>query len=86
MTQILIAHIKALWYNPSWRHQFCAKSLFDWHELFAVFMDVCVHLAPLQDPKKLDHIRRTRVAVLMYRLSVIHEVVLSGFQTVTVHK
>ncbi|KAG1749555.1 Mak10 subunit, NatC N-terminal acetyltransferase-domain-containing protein [Suillus lakei] len=80
MTQILIAHIKALWYNPSRRRRFCAKSLFDWHELFVVFMDVCVHLAPLQDQQKLDHVRRARVAVLMYRLSVIREVVLSGFQ------
>jgi ABC-type uncharacterized transport system YnjBCD ATPase subunit len=33
-----------------------------------------------QDPKQLDHVRRARVAVLMYRLSVIREVVLSGFQ------
>jgi hypothetical protein len=80
MTQILIANIKSLWYNPPRRRRFCAKSLFDWHELFVVFMDVCVRLAPLQDPKQLDHVRRARVAVLMYRLSVIREVVLSGFQ------
>ncbi|KAG1856630.1 Mak10 subunit, NatC N-terminal acetyltransferase-domain-containing protein [Suillus subalutaceus] len=80
MTQILIANIKSLWYNLPRRRRFCAKSLFDWHELFVVFMDVCVRLAPLQDQKKLDHVRRARVAVLMYRLSVIREVVLSGFQ------
>jgi hypothetical protein len=45
--QILIANIKSLWYNPPRRRRFCAKSLFDWHELFVVFMDVCVRLAPL---------------------------------------
>lgn len=33
-----------------------------------------------QDQKQLDHVRRARVAVLMYRLSTIREVVLSGFQ------
>lgn len=33
-----------------------------------------------QDQTKLDHVRRARVAVLMYRLSTIREVVLSGFQ------
>lgn len=43
----MIAHIKALWYNPPRRRRFCAKSLFDWHDLFAVLTDVCVHLAPL---------------------------------------
>ncbi|KAG2073488.1 Mak10-domain-containing protein [Suillus decipiens] len=80
MTQMLIANIKSLWYNPSRRRRFCAKSLFDWHELFVVLMDVCTHLAPLQDQKPIDHIHRARVAVLMYRLSVIREVVLSGFQ------
>ncbi|KAG0694642.1 Mak10 subunit, NatC N-terminal acetyltransferase-domain-containing protein [Suillus ampliporus] len=79
ITQILIAHIKALWYNPPRRRRFCAKSLFDWHDLFAVLMDVSVHLAPLQDQKH-DHVHRARIAVLMYRLSVIREVVLSGFQ------
>ncbi|KAJ8591458.1 Mak10-domain-containing protein [Rhizopogon salebrosus TDB-379] len=79
MTQILIAHIKALWYNPPRRRRFCAKSLFDWHDLFAVLTDVCVHLAPVRDPRR-DHVRRVRIAVLMYRLSVIREVVLSGFQ------
>ncbi|OAX36010.1 Mak10-domain-containing protein [Rhizopogon vinicolor AM-OR11-026] len=79
MTQILIAHIKALWYNPPRRRRFCAKSLFDWHDLFAVITDVCMHLAPSRDPR-LDHVRRVRIAVLMYRLSVVREVVLSGFQ------
>ncbi|KAG1736921.1 Mak10 subunit, NatC N-terminal acetyltransferase-domain-containing protein [Suillus paluster] len=79
MTQIMMAHIKALWYNPPRRRRFCAKSLFDWHDLFAVLMDVSVHLAPLQDQKH-DHVRRAKMAVLMYRLSVIREVILSGFQ------
>ncbi|KAG2336418.1 hypothetical protein BDR05DRAFT_971108, partial [Suillus weaverae] len=48
------------------RRRFFAKSLFNWHELFVVFMDACVRLAPLQDQKKLDHVRRARVAVLIY--------------------
>ncbi|KAG2359731.1 Mak10 subunit, NatC N-terminal acetyltransferase-domain-containing protein [Suillus spraguei] len=67
MTQMLIADIKSLWYNPSRRRRFCAKSLFDWHELFVVFMDVCTHLTPLVSVANV-------ITVLMYRLSVIREV------------
>jgi len=53
------------------------KSLFDWHDLYALLTDIQYHLEPSNDP---DLLSRLRAVVLMYRLSVIREVIYSGFQ------
>ncbi|KIJ63356.1 hypothetical protein HYDPIDRAFT_113345 [Hydnomerulius pinastri MD-312] len=77
ITEIVLGYMKALWYNPARRRRYCMKSLFDWHDLYALLADIHSHLTPVTG---LDFVSRLRAAVLMYRLSVIREVVFSGFQ------
>lgn len=78
ITQLVVGRIKSHWYNPSRRRRYCMKSLFDWHELYALLTDVQKHLAPVQSG--IDVVGRLRPVVLMYRFETIREVILSGFQ------
>ncbi|KAI6099200.1 Mak10 subunit, NatC N-terminal acetyltransferase-domain-containing protein [Pisolithus croceorrhizus] len=50
--------------------KYCTKSLFDWHELYAI----------LTDQSGTDVVTRLRSMVLMRRLETISNIVLSGFQ------
>ncbi|KAF9239144.1 Mak10 subunit, NatC N-terminal acetyltransferase-domain-containing protein [Melanogaster broomeanus] len=77
ITEIDLSYVKALWYNPARRRRFCMKSLFDWHDLYALLTDIRDHMEPDNEP---DLLSRLRAAVLMSRLSVIREVIYSGFQ------
>ncbi|KAF9228847.1 Mak10-domain-containing protein [Gyrodon lividus] len=77
ITELELGYIKALWYNPARRRRYCMKSLFDWHDLYALLTDIQSHLEPVNGP---DFLSRLRAAVLMHRLSVIREVIYSGFQ------
>ncbi|KAF8835779.1 hypothetical protein BDN67DRAFT_974919 [Paxillus ammoniavirescens] len=77
ITEVELGYIKALWYNPARRRRYCMKSLFDWHDLYALLADIQNDLEPSND---LDLLARLRAVVLMYRLSVIREVIYSGFQ------
>ncbi|KAH7890082.1 Mak10 subunit, NatC N-terminal acetyltransferase-domain-containing protein [Phlebopus sp. FC_14] len=77
ITEIVLGYIKSLWYNPSRRRRYCMKSLFDWHDLYALLTDVQNHLTPVSGT---DIVSRLRAAVLMYRFSIIREVIFSGFQ------
>ncbi|KAI5983336.1 hypothetical protein EDD15DRAFT_2315953 [Pisolithus albus] len=54
------------------------KSLFDWHQLYAILTDVQKHLVPGQS--EIDVVATLRSVVLMRSLEMISEVILSGFQ------
>ncbi|KAG8217116.1 Mak10 subunit, NatC N-terminal acetyltransferase-domain-containing protein, partial [Butyriboletus roseoflavus] len=75
--ELELGYIKALWYNPARRRRFCMKSLFDWHALYALFIDIQNNLEPWQEP---DPLPQLCTAVLLQRLSVIREVIYSGAQ------
>ncbi|KAF8548370.1 hypothetical protein OG21DRAFT_1471303 [Imleria badia] len=75
--ELELGYIKALWYNPARRRRYCMKSLFDWHALYALCIDIQHNLEPSPDQ---DPLPSLRTAVLVQRLSVIREVVFSGAQ------
>ncbi|KAH7928162.1 Mak10-domain-containing protein [Leucogyrophana mollusca] len=77
LTQLMIAHVKALWYSRPRRRRHCMKSLFDWHELYAFFEDIHSRLTPKSG---YDLITHAQSAILLHRLSTIREVILSGLQ------
>ncbi|KAL4064339.1 Mak10 subunit, NatC N-terminal acetyltransferase-domain-containing protein [Scleroderma citrinum] len=77
ITELVVGHIKSHWFNPTRRRRYCTKSLFDWHELYALLTDVQKHLAPVSTA---DIVTRLRLVVLLYRYENIREVILSGFQ------
>lgn len=53
------------------------KSLFDWHDLYALIFDIQKHLDPVSG---VDIIAKLQHVVLAHRYEIICEVVLSGFQ------
>ncbi|KAH0830164.1 hypothetical protein J3R83DRAFT_1513 [Lanmaoa asiatica] len=75
--ELELGYIKALWYNPARRRRYCMKSLFDWHALYALFIDIQNRLEAWKEP---DPLPRLCTAVLVQRLSVIREVIFSGAQ------
>ncbi|KAG9318061.1 hypothetical protein JVU11DRAFT_125 [Chiua virens] len=75
--ELELGYTKALWYNPARRRRYCMKSLFDWHSLYALFVDIRSQLEPSQEPDPLPGLCTT---ILFHRLSVISEVIYSGAQ------
>lgn len=45
--QSMIGRLKSHWYNPARRRRYCMKSLFDWHDLYALIFDIQKHLDPV---------------------------------------
>ncbi|KIM61115.1 hypothetical protein SCLCIDRAFT_16178 [Scleroderma citrinum Foug A] len=77
ITELVIGHLKSHWYNPTRRRRYYMKSLFDWHELYALLADAQRQLAPVSS---VDIVSTLRLLVLLYRYENIREVILSGFQ------
>ncbi|KAF8437566.1 Mak10 subunit, NatC N-terminal acetyltransferase-domain-containing protein [Boletus edulis BED1] len=75
--ELELGYIKALWYNPARRRRYCMKSLFDWHALYALLLDIKNNFEPWPNP---DPLPRVCTTVLVRRLSVIREVIYSGTQ------
>jgi len=76
---MLLSHIRSAWFNPPRRRRFLARSLLEWQELY----DTTSALGENGNPTdKKDHllINALTNAVLLWRLSIIREVLLSGFQ------
>ncbi|KAN0073799.1 hypothetical protein V8E55_012053 [Tylopilus felleus] len=44
IVELELGYIKALWYNPARRRRYCMKSLFNWHMLCALLINVQNHL------------------------------------------
>ncbi|KIM87338.1 hypothetical protein PILCRDRAFT_63658, partial [Piloderma croceum F 1598] len=65
--------------NPPRRRRSFMKSLLDWHLLYDSLLNITSHLTPLTDGT-LDFISRVSDAALLWRLTIVREVLLSGFQ------
>lgn len=72
-------HIKSLWHNPPRRRRYFMKSLVGWHELYDLLTQIRDNLDLEEIPQNLLITRLPDVA-LLWRLSVVREVILSGFQ------
>ncbi|KAJ7684380.1 Mak10 subunit, NatC N-terminal acetyltransferase-domain-containing protein [Mycena polygramma] len=79
--EIQRGHFKAcrlvLWFNPCRRRRFFMKSLVDLHAYYARLTDVVSNFSDLPSTNIMKHIP---ACALVWRLSVVREVVLSGFQ------
>ncbi|KAI0282481.1 Mak10 subunit, NatC N-terminal acetyltransferase-domain-containing protein [Russula aff. rugulosa BPL654] len=78
LSRMLLSHIQSAWFNPPRRRRFLARSLLEWQELY----DATSALGEKGNPTdKKDHllINALTDAVLLWRLSIIREVLLSGF-------
>lgn len=79
LSRMLLSHIQSAWLNPPRRRRFLARSLLEWHELYDMTYMTGEKWVPLGDKDRLliDAIPK---AMLLWRLAIIEEVLLSGFQ------
>ncbi|KAJ7778820.1 Mak10 subunit, NatC N-terminal acetyltransferase-domain-containing protein [Mycena maculata] len=74
--KLMTEYIRALWYNPPRRRRFLMKVLVDLHIYYTRLIGIASHLPDLPSTEVMRHIP---ACALIWRLSVIREVVLSGF-------
>ncbi|KAH9057687.1 Mak10-domain-containing protein [Lactarius vividus] len=79
LSRMLLSHIQSAWFNPPRRRRFLARSLLEWQELYHVTSMTGENWGPLGDKDRLliDAIPKV---ILLWRLFIIEEVLLSGFQ------
>ncbi|EIW85641.1 Mak10-domain-containing protein [Coniophora puteana RWD-64-598 SS2] len=77
LRQLLAAHIKGSWYNGPRRRRHYMKSLVHWHELCVTLQHVSSCIEPVQGADVVVQVSRL---ALSYRLSIIREIIFSGFQ------
>ncbi|KAJ7700787.1 Mak10 subunit, NatC N-terminal acetyltransferase-domain-containing protein [Mycena rosella] len=75
--KLMTEYIRALWYNPCRRRRYFMKALVDLHIYYTRLMAVTSTMPDLQSTHIMKHIP---ACALVWRLSVVREVVLSGFQ------
>ncbi|KAF7353855.1 hypothetical protein MVEN_01071100 [Mycena venus] len=78
MSFLMTEYIRALWYNPCRRRRFFMKSLVDLHIYYTRLTDIAANLPP--DLPSTNVMKHLPACALVWRLSVIREVILSGFQ------
>ncbi|KDR82005.1 hypothetical protein GALMADRAFT_221894 [Galerina marginata CBS 339.88] len=77
--KLITPHIRAQWSNPPRRRRHFMKALLEWHALYD-------SLAQIRDNIDLEDLPRGHLlaklpdTVLLWRLSIVREIVLSGFQ------
>ncbi|KAJ3500829.1 hypothetical protein NLJ89_g9616 [Agrocybe chaxingu] len=79
LVKVIAPHIRAHWHNPPRRRRHFMKSLVDWHTLYDTLVQVQENLS-LEDVPSGHFLSRLPDIALLWRLSVVREVVLSGFQ------
>lgn len=77
--KLITPRIRGHFLNSPRRRRHLAKSLLDWHALYDVFFEVANWLKETDLPKD-DIVMQLPDVVLVWRLSAIREVILSGFQ------
>ncbi|KAJ6606132.1 Mak10 subunit, NatC N-terminal acetyltransferase-domain-containing protein [Mycena vulgaris] len=75
--KLMTGYIRALWYNPCRRRRYFMKSLVDLHLYYTRLIGIASTLPDLRSTHVMKHLP---ACALVWRLSVIREVVLSGFQ------
>lgn len=92
----MTSHIRALWHNNPRSRRHLAKSALDWHALYDLLLNITSHVRPnvgcalvptlprlfqhLQKHDRLDVIPLLPNVALACRLTLIRDVVFSGFQ------
>ncbi|KAJ7348862.1 Mak10 subunit, NatC N-terminal acetyltransferase-domain-containing protein [Mycena albidolilacea] len=76
--KLMTEYIRALWYNPCRRRRFFMKALVDLHVYYTRLTDIAANLP--SDLPRTHVMKQLPACALVWRLSVIREVVLSGFQ------
>jgi len=80
LSRMLLSHIQSARHNPPRRRRFLARSLLEWQELYDVTFAVSEKANPSMDEKDRKLVDALKGVVLLWRLSIIREVLLSGFQ------
>ncbi|KAF7324457.1 hypothetical protein MSAN_02517700 [Mycena sanguinolenta] len=75
---LMTEYIRALWYNPCRRRRFFMKSLVDLHIYYTRLTEIVANLP--ENLPSTNVMKHLPACALVWRLSVIREVVLSGFQ------
>ncbi|EPQ50584.1 hypothetical protein GLOTRDRAFT_118272 [Gloeophyllum trabeum ATCC 11539] len=79
MIKTLMPYIRSFWFNPPRQRRFLSKSLVDWHVLYAAVQNL-VSECVTEDQTEARMLDVLPKALLLWRLEVIQQVVLSGFQ------
>ncbi|KAI0285229.1 Mak10 subunit, NatC N-terminal acetyltransferase-domain-containing protein [Russula brevipes] len=79
LSRMLLSHIQSAWYNPPRRRRFLARSLLEWQELYDATSAMGEKGNPIDEKDRLL-VDAIAGIVLLWRLSIIREVLLSGFQ------
>ncbi|KAF8162736.1 Mak10 subunit, NatC N-terminal acetyltransferase-domain-containing protein [Crassisporium funariophilum] len=77
--KLITPHMRALWNNPPRKRRHFMKSLVEWHNLYDILMQI-THNLDLEDVPRGHLITRLPNVALIWRLSIVREVILSGFQ------
>ncbi|KAF8872660.1 Mak10 subunit, NatC N-terminal acetyltransferase-domain-containing protein [Gymnopilus junonius] len=77
--KLITPHIRALWNNPPRKRRHFMKALLEWHSLYDTLTDI-VNNIDMEDLPQSNVLSKLPDIALSWRLSIIREVVLSGFQ------
>jgi len=76
---MLLSHIQSAWYNPPRRRRFLARSLLGWQELYDTTSAISKSGKPMNE-KDRSFLGALTNVMLLWRLSIMREVLLSGFR------
>ncbi|KAF9032977.1 Mak10 subunit, NatC N-terminal acetyltransferase-domain-containing protein [Panaeolus papilionaceus] len=77
--RLITPHIRGLWHNPPRMRRHFMKALLEWHRLYDALLETVEGLK-LEDMPRGHLIHQLPNVALVWRLSLVREVVLSGFQ------
>ncbi|KAI0263774.1 Mak10 subunit, NatC N-terminal acetyltransferase-domain-containing protein [Gloeopeniophorella convolvens] len=79
LSRMLLINVQSSWYNPPRRRRFLSRSLLEWQDLYNTTVAMAEKAQPTTDEDR-SLIDAMCEAVLVWRLSTIRELLLSGFQ------
>ncbi|KAF9480902.1 hypothetical protein BDN70DRAFT_877091 [Pholiota conissans] len=79
ISKLITPHFRALWYNPPRRRRHFMKALLEWHGLYDTLVQITDDLE-LEDLPRNHILAQLPIIALLWRLPIVREVVLSGFQ------
>ncbi|KAG7453081.1 uncharacterized protein BT62DRAFT_959328 [Guyanagaster necrorhizus] len=79
LAKLLNTHITGNWLNAPRRRRQLMNLTFDWHALYDLFVNLACHFSNDTSPVY-DVVKQLPNAALLWRLSTIREIILSGFQ------
>ncbi|KDQ59783.1 hypothetical protein JAAARDRAFT_33351 [Jaapia argillacea MUCL 33604] len=79
LIKVMMPHIRSFWCNAPRQRRFLSKSLLQWQALYDAFSILAENTAA-PDDREVRIIKAVPKAILVWRLSIIREIVFSGFQ------